>query len=219
MASGEPRCIRAEHQSFRPNQTYLGIKPIEAIDPTKILKLFGGRGAYRRFILESLGGGHKEEYYDVDDQRFLGPEGFGDKIQEHLGKEQKTTSKKSIGPVVVELSKKLGIRLIFLIISLISSSVFAAKFFEKIPVYGVIKPAAITTLLAVNHGMVSKVPLLVGDSAKFGQVVLTVVEKETTRNYRTTLQGKVAKIHVTQGAVTTPGMPLITGRPGTSSRR
>ena len=101
---------RPERYSYSGHQTYLGIKPIEAIDPTKILKLFGGRGAYRRFILESLGGGHKEEYYDVDDQRFLGPEGFGDKIQEHLGKEQKTTSKKSIGPVVVELSKKLGIR-------------------------------------------------------------------------------------------------------------
>lgn len=102
---------RPDHYRYSGHQAYLKGKPTEAIDPTKVLKLFGGKGAYRQFISEGLGGGHKEEYYDVEDQRFLGPEGFGDEIQETLGKEQTTTSKRSIGPVVEELAKNLGIRL------------------------------------------------------------------------------------------------------------
>ena len=83
-------------------------------------------------------------------------------------------------------------------------------FVEKIPAFGVIKPGEITTLLAINHGMVSKIPFQVGDQVQRGSILLTAIERETTRGYRTTINGKVAKLHVTSGAALTPGMPLVT---------
>jgi len=44
------------------------------------------RGGYKRFISAGVGEGHKEEYYEVQEQRFLGAEGFGDDLQRTLGK-------------------------------------------------------------------------------------------------------------------------------------
>lgn len=87
-----------------------------------------------------------------------------------------------------------------------SSGVFE----ERLPVYGVIKPDEMTTLLAVNHGMVTKLNFDIGDKVKFGSGILRIIEREMTRSYRSTINGRVAKIHVTSGAAVTPGMPLVT---------
>lgn len=84
------------------------------------------------------------------------------------------------------------------------------KFEETISVYGVIKPARMTNLIAVNNGMVSNIPKRVGEKIKFGQVAISAIERETTRGYRSTLNGRVAKLHVSEGAAVTPGMPLVT---------
>lgn len=107
---------------------------------------------------------------------------------------------------------------VFLILCLTLSSKALAEgegsekqdFVEKIPAFGVIKPGEITTLLAINHGMVAKIPFQVGDRVKLGSVLLSAIERETTRGYRTTIAGQVAKLHVTPGAALTPGMPLVT---------
>jgi hypothetical protein len=101
------------------------------------------------------------------------------------------------------------ISLIFAV-TLVTQNLFAEKFVERLPVYGIVKPGAITTLLAVNHGMVARVLKDVGDGVQVGSDLLVVIEKETTRTYRVGLKGKVAKLHVTPGAAVTPGMPLVT---------
>ncbi|MCB0420997.1 MAG: HlyD family efflux transporter periplasmic adaptor subunit [Bdellovibrionales bacterium] len=101
------------------------------------------------------------------------------------------------------------LKLTFIILSFFGT-ISSWAFVERAPVYGVIKPKVITTLLAVNHGMVAGIQKNLGDPVKRGEVVLSVIEKETTRLYRTTIFGKVAKAHVTQGAAVTPGMPLMT---------
>ena len=36
---------------------------------------------YEQYVLDHMGDGHREEFYKVEDQRFLGPEGFSDRIQ------------------------------------------------------------------------------------------------------------------------------------------
>jgi multidrug efflux pump subunit AcrA (membrane-fusion protein) len=84
------------------------------------------------------------------------------------------------------------------------------EFSEKIPAFAVVKPGEMTTVLAINHGMVSNLPFQIGDRVKMGEVLISVIERETTRGYRTTIVGQVAKIHVTPGAALTPGMPLVT---------
>jgi hypothetical protein len=38
--------------------------------------MIGGRAGYGSFLEEGLKEGHREEYYRVKDQRFLGGEGF-----------------------------------------------------------------------------------------------------------------------------------------------
>ena len=50
------------------------------VDTTPILKLLGGKKGYERFVLEGIGEEHNEAYYAVEDQRFLGEEGFGEEI-------------------------------------------------------------------------------------------------------------------------------------------
>jgi multidrug efflux pump subunit AcrA (membrane-fusion protein) len=87
---------------------------------------------------------------------------------------------------------------------------FAEIFIERAPIYGVVKPAKISTVIAVNNGIASQIPYQVGDLVKVGSSLIRVLEKETNRNYRSSISGKVAKIHVSASAVVTPGMPLVT---------
>ena len=100
---------KPEQYRYSGHGVYLGGKPSEVLDPTKILKLLGGRRGYRSFVLDGVGVGHREEYYEAEDQRFLGAEGFGDEIQEKLGKEPRAGKKRPLGAVVKELAEEAGI--------------------------------------------------------------------------------------------------------------
>ncbi len=67
---------------YSGHRAYLEGKATEVIDPPKALKLLGGKAGYRAFVRDGMEDGHKEEYYEVEDQRFLGAEGFGEKLQD-----------------------------------------------------------------------------------------------------------------------------------------
>jgi len=47
-----------------------------------VLGVMGGKARYRAFIADGMKDGHKEEFYDVEDQRFLGAEGFAERLQD-----------------------------------------------------------------------------------------------------------------------------------------
>jgi putative transposase len=98
-----------ERYRYSGHGVYLEGKPSEVLDPGKVLTLLGGRGAYKRFVLDGLGEGHKEEYYEAEDQRFLGAAGFGEKMQEKLEGERKGGRKRPIGVVIKEMARELGI--------------------------------------------------------------------------------------------------------------
>lgn len=56
------------------------------LDSTEVLEQFSGnvneaRKLYRRFVLEGIGDGHKDEYYDVLEGRFLGDKAFAEEIK------------------------------------------------------------------------------------------------------------------------------------------
>jgi hypothetical protein len=53
----------------------------EVLEPSRVLDMLGGRAAYRRFVQEGLNDGHREDYYNVIDQRFLGEERFVEKLK------------------------------------------------------------------------------------------------------------------------------------------
>ena len=87
-------------------------KPTEIMDPTAVLKLFGGVKAYRRFVRDGIADGHREDYYEVEDQRFLGSGGFGQKMRAEVEQESGQPAKrKPLGEVVEALATKVKVSL------------------------------------------------------------------------------------------------------------
>lgn len=100
-----------EEYRYSGHRSYLEGKGTEIVEPGPVLKLLGGSRAYRRFVLDGLAEGHKEEYYEVEDQRFLGSEEFGAKVRDELEGEMKLVLRRSLGSVVEEMAKRLSISL------------------------------------------------------------------------------------------------------------
>jgi hypothetical protein len=73
-----------------------------------VLKVLGGRTGYRGFVLDGIEDGHKEEYYEVEDQRFLGPQGFGEQLTSLVGEEKYLPrTKKPLGTSLGVLAARL----------------------------------------------------------------------------------------------------------------
>jgi len=70
-----------EEYPYSGHLAYLTGKVTEVLDPTGGLALCGGWRAYRRFVLEGMAEGHREDYYEVVDQQLLGAETFGQRRQ------------------------------------------------------------------------------------------------------------------------------------------
>ena len=99
-----------ERYRYSGDHVYLQGKATEIIDPATVLSMLGGKQAYRRFVQDGLSEGHKEEYYAVEDQRFLGAEGFGARLlKKEPGLSGKKLTRRSIETVARELAKLLKI--------------------------------------------------------------------------------------------------------------
>ena len=99
-----------ERYRYSGDHVYLQGKATETIDPATVLSMLGGKQAYRRFVQDGLSEGHKEEYYAVEDQRFLGAEGFGARLRKkETGLSGKRRTRRSIETVARELAKLLKI--------------------------------------------------------------------------------------------------------------
>ena len=99
-----------ERYRYSGDHAYLQGKATETIDPATVLSMLGGKQAYRRFVQDGLSEGHKEEYYAVEDQRFLGAQGFGAKLlKKEAGLSRKKRTRRSIETVARELAKLLKV--------------------------------------------------------------------------------------------------------------
>ncbi len=98
----------AEQYEYSGHRAYLEGQATEVIDPRKVLGLMGGKARYRAFVRDGIGQGHKEEFYEVEDQRFLGAQGFAQKLQEEH-EEPRAKKPRPLDQVVFELGKELGI--------------------------------------------------------------------------------------------------------------
>jgi REP element-mobilizing transposase RayT len=100
----------AEEYLYSGHRSYLSGKPTEVIDPRPVLDLLGGPKAYRRFVADGLGHGHKEEHYEVEDQRFLGGKQFGEKVRAEAEDEPgRKRNKASLSKVTEQLAKRLKV--------------------------------------------------------------------------------------------------------------
>jgi putative transposase len=98
-----------ERYVYSGQRCYLEGKTTETIDPRGVLRLLGGKARYRAFVRDGMGSGHREEYYEVEDQRFLGERGFGEKLVK-AEKETKPRKRKALEVVVKELAEAVGVR-------------------------------------------------------------------------------------------------------------
>lgn len=99
---------RPEGYTYSGHKSYLMTATPKIIQSGPILKLLGGKKAYERFVLEGMGESHNEEYYAVEDQRFLGEEGFGEQLRCEAGEKEERKFKKPIETMVKDIAKRLG---------------------------------------------------------------------------------------------------------------
>lgn len=101
---------KPEQYRYSAHRSYLDSQGTGLMDPRPVLKLFGGVKAYRGFVLDGLAEGHREEYYRVEDQRFLGSEEFGEKVRAELEEEsERGVEKRPLGKVIEELARRLKV--------------------------------------------------------------------------------------------------------------
>jgi len=80
----------------------------------------------------------------------------------------------------------------------------------ELKTYAVVKPTNISTSISIGSGLVQKMQVELGQTVKVGSGLIEILEENTLRAYRSPLAGQVVKLHVTQGAAVSPGMPLVT---------
>jgi hypothetical protein len=67
------------------------------------------RKGYQRFVMSRIGQGHREDLYELKDQRFLGAEGFVENVHRSLSKELPCLYHISIEEIVSKVSSVLNI--------------------------------------------------------------------------------------------------------------
>jgi hypothetical protein len=88
-----------DEYSHSGHRNYLEGRASEVVEPERVLEMVGGRAGYRRFVLEGLKDGHREDYYRVEDQRFLGAEEFAQKLKSNANEEEIPRRKKQLNVV------------------------------------------------------------------------------------------------------------------------
>jgi len=100
LATRPERYLYSGHNSYLTNGT------AKIVEVVPILKLMGGKKAYERFVLEGIGENHNEAYYAVEDQRFLGEEGFGEEISRNGEEHDKRKAKKPLEAEFKEIARR-----------------------------------------------------------------------------------------------------------------
>jgi putative transposase len=98
---------RPERYAYSGHNSYLTNGAAKIVEVTPILKLLGGKKAYERFVLEGMEENHNDEYYTVEDQRFLGEKGFGEAISRDTEQNKERRAKKPIEATFKEIARRV----------------------------------------------------------------------------------------------------------------
>jgi REP element-mobilizing transposase RayT len=98
---------RPERYRYSGHSSYLTNGTAKIVEVTPILKLLGGKKAYERFVLEGIGENHNDAYYAVEDQRFLGEQGFGEEISRDTEQNDERRRKKPIETAFKEIARRV----------------------------------------------------------------------------------------------------------------
>jgi hypothetical protein len=78
---------KVDEYPYSGHRNYVEGRVSEVLDSDRVLDMVGGRARYRRFVGEGLRDGHREYYYQVEDQRFLGAEEFAKELKRKADEE------------------------------------------------------------------------------------------------------------------------------------
>ena len=98
---------RPERYRYSGHNSYLTDGTAKIVDAAPILKLMGGKKAYERFVLDGMNEKHNEAYYTVEDQRFLGEEGFGEEISRAADENSEHKARKPINVAFKEVAQRV----------------------------------------------------------------------------------------------------------------
>jgi putative transposase len=87
---------KVDEYLYSGHRSYVEGRVSEVLEPARVLDMVGGRAGYRRFVYEGLKDGHREDYYQVEDQRFLGAEKFAEKLKRKANEEEIFRPKKQL---------------------------------------------------------------------------------------------------------------------------
>ncbi len=100
---------RIEEYPYSGHRNYAEGRVSEALEPQTVLDMVGGRARYRRFVQEGFKEGDREEHYRVEDQRFLGAEGLGEKLKRKAKEEELPRPKKQLSVVFRSAAGGVGV--------------------------------------------------------------------------------------------------------------
>jgi putative transposase len=100
---------RIDEYRYSGHRNYVEGRESEVLKPRMALDMLGGRGGYRRFVQEGLEEGHREEYYRVADQRFLGEEGFGEELKRRAKEEEMPKPRRQLSVAFRNAARGVGV--------------------------------------------------------------------------------------------------------------
>jgi len=100
---------RPEQYKYSGHCVFLKGRPTNVVDPTFVLKVMGGRKSYERFVLDGLREGHKEEYYELRDQQFLGADEFARELKKETRGIYEAREKKPVGKVLELVAQSMRV--------------------------------------------------------------------------------------------------------------
>jgi putative transposase len=100
----------AEDYRYSGHRVYADGQGSEVLEPSRVLEMLGGKAQYRKFLLEGSKDGHRDEYYQVEDQRFLGPEGFSKKLKNKANEEEIARTKRPLIAALRNAAREFAIK-------------------------------------------------------------------------------------------------------------
>ena len=100
---------KLDEYPYSGHRHYVEGRVSEVLEPERVLDMFGGWAGYRRLVLEGLKDGHREDYYRVEDQRFLGDEAFAQKLKRKVNEEETPRAKKQLSVVFRSAARAAGV--------------------------------------------------------------------------------------------------------------
>jgi putative transposase len=105
------RVQKLDEYPYSGHRHYVEGRVSEVLDSGRVLDRLGGRTGYRRFVLQGLKDGHREDYYEVEDQRFLGAEEFAQKLKRKVNEEEIPGRKKQLSVVFRSAARAVEVEL------------------------------------------------------------------------------------------------------------